>query len=87
MITKPVDFICSKNEKGYRSLVKSITWRILGTVDTIVISWFIIGDFGFAVSIGGIELFTKMFLYYFHERLWSRSSFGIVRDNKIEYEI
>ena len=87
MFTKRVDLLNSKNEKGYRSVVKSITWRIMGTADTIIISWFIVGDFRFAVSIGGIELFTKMFLYYFHERLWSRSSFGMVRDSKIDYEI
>jgi len=76
-----------KTEKGYRSVVKTITWRMLGTIDTIIISWFIIGNFRFAVSIGGVELFTKMFLYYFHERLWARSKFGISEDTKIEYQI
>jgi len=76
-----------KLEKGYRSVVKSITWRILGTIDTIIISWIIVGDLRFAVSIGGVELFTKMFLYYFHERLWLRTSFGIVKEPKIDYEI
>jgi uncharacterized membrane protein len=75
------------NEKGYRSVVKTISWRALGTIDTIVISWIIVGNFRFAVSIGGVELFTKMFLYYFHERLWSRSSFGLVKKSPIEYEI
>ena len=76
-----------KLEKGYRSVVKSITWRILGTIDTIIISWIIVGDLRFAVSIGGVELFTKMFLYYFHERLWLQTSFGIVKEPKIDYEI
>jgi len=84
---KPVNFKRTKKEREYRSIVKSITWRMMGTIDTIAISWFIVGDFRFAVSIGGVELFTKMFLYYFHERLWSRSSFGIVKDSNIEYEI
>jgi len=74
-------------EKGYRSLVKTISWRTIGTIDTIFIAWFIVGDIHFAVSIGGIELFTKMTLYYLHERAWSRSKFGIVKEKKPEYEI
>jgi uncharacterized membrane protein len=74
-------------EKGYRSVVKTISWRALGTIDTIIISWIIVGNFRFAVSIGGVELFTKMFLYFFHERLWARSNFGLVKNPPIEYEI
>ncbi len=74
-------------EKGYRSVVKTISWRALGTIDTIIISWIIVGNFRFAVSIGGVELFTKMFLYYFHERIWARSSFGLEKVPPIEYEI
>ena len=74
-------------EKGYRSLVKTFSWRTIGTIDTIFISWIITGDINFAVSIGGVELFTKMILYYFHERLWQRSNFGRVKESPIEYEI
>ena len=74
-------------EKGYRSLVKAISWRTLGTIDTIFISWLIVGNINFAVSIGGVELFTKMILYYFHERLWQRTNFGRVKETPIEYEI
>ena len=74
-------------EKGYRSLVKAISWRTLGTIDTIIISWIIVGNLNFAVSIGGVELFTKMALYYFHERLWQRSNFGRIKEKPIEYEI
>lgn len=74
-------------EKGYRSVVKTISWRMLGTIDTIIISWIIVGNIHFALSIGGVELFTKMILYYFHERMWSRSSFGMAKADPIEYEI
>lgn len=84
---KPVNSKEMKLERGYRSLVKSITWRILGTIDTIIISWIIVGDFRFAVSIGGVELFTKMFLYYLHERVWLRIDFGRVKEQTVEYEI
>ncbi len=47
------------NEKGYRSVVKTISWRALGTIDTIIISWIIVGNFRFALSIGGVELVYK----------------------------
>jgi len=54
-----------------KSLIKSISWRIIGTVDTIVISWILTGTLTVALSIGSIELFTKFFLYYGHERIWN----------------
>jgi uncharacterized membrane protein len=63
-----------------RHLAKTITWRAIGTIDTIVLSWFISGDLSTAFKIGGFELITKMILYYFHERLWFRSK--IAESNK-----
>lgn len=54
-----------------KSLVKSISWRVLGTLDTIVISWILTGELTLALSIGSIEVFTKLFLYYAHERFWN----------------
>ncbi len=73
-------------EKPYRSIVKTISWRTLGTLDTVLISFIITGSLGMAASIGAIELFTKMILYYFHERAWNKSSFGIVK-NTPDYQI
>lgn len=57
-------------ESHVRSLVKGFTWRALGTLDTMMISWFVTGSIKLALSIGGIEIFTKVFLYYVHERIW-----------------
>ena len=74
-------------DKKRRSVVKTISWRTLGTIDTIIISWFVVGDINFAVTIGGIEVFTKMALYFFHERAWNKSNFGRVKETPIEYEI
>jgi uncharacterized membrane protein len=54
-----------------KSIVKSISWRVLGTIDTIVISWILTGKLTLALSIGSIEIFTKLFLYYAHERIWN----------------
>ena len=53
-----------------KSIFKAISWRIVATLTTIVISWFITRNIAFAISIGSIEFFAKMVLYYFHERLW-----------------
>ena len=66
-------------EKHYRSLVKAISWRATGTADTIVISWLITGQIKMALGIGFVEVFTKIFLYYVHERIWNRLSFGRVK--------
>jgi uncharacterized membrane protein len=64
------------SETKRRSLVKALSWRVLGTLDTVVISWIITGTLAVAFSIGLIELFTKMGLFFVHERLWNRISWG-----------
>jgi uncharacterized membrane protein len=55
-----------------RHILKTITWRMVGTIDTILLSWLITGNLETGVKIGGVEVITKMVLYYFHERLWYR---------------
>ncbi|HKJ42532.1 MAG TPA: DUF2061 domain-containing protein [Sunxiuqinia sp.] len=74
-------------EKAYRSVVKSISWRMVGTIDTMTIAWLITGKLDAAVTIGGIEVFTKMMLYYLHERTWNKIKFGRIDDSDIEYQI
>jgi uncharacterized membrane protein len=67
----------SRSKEGWsRSFIKSMSWRIIGTLDTILISYFITGEMSFALSIGGIELVTKMMLYVAHERLWNKVNWG-----------
>lgn len=53
-----------------RHLAKTITWRIVGTLDTMLLGWIITGDLKLGLAIGGTEVLTKMVLYFFHERLW-----------------
>jgi len=74
-------------EKTYRSIVKTISWRTVGTIDTILISYLVIGDLKWAMSIGGVELFTKMGLYFVHERTWNKIKFGIEKEHPIDYHI
>ena len=64
------------SEKPKRSIVKSISWRIVGTLDTIIISWIITGTLTLAFSIGFVELMSKMVLYFFHERIWNKIQWG-----------
>ena len=74
-------------EKSFRSILKSISWRTIGTIDTFLISFFVTGKLDFALTIGGVEVFTKMTLYYFHERTWNRINFGKVKDSDVDYQI
>lgn len=61
-----------------RHIAKTITWRIVGTIDTIILSWIITGDLGIGMAIGGVEVITKMVLYFLHERVWYKfSKFGV----------
>lgn len=61
-----------------RHIVKTISWRIIGTLDTIFLSSIITGDVKIGMSIGGIEVITKMVLYFLHERAWYKfSNFGV----------
>lgn len=63
--------------KHRRSVAKAITWRMTGTLDTFIIAWLVTGSATVGAAIGGIEAVTKTFLYYGHERVWERISFGL----------
>ena len=56
-----------------RHIAKSFSWRLIGTLDTLVFSWLITGDLSEGLSISGITTFTKLVWYYMHERLWYNS--------------
>jgi uncharacterized membrane protein len=66
-----------------RHLAKTFTWRLVGTIDTILLGWLISGDPTIGLKVGGLELFTKMILYYFHERIWYKTKFGLKYKSKI----
>jgi uncharacterized membrane protein len=58
-------------EAHTRSLVKAVTWRVVGSLDTFVISWVVTGKLKYAGIILGIETFTKIGIYYLHEQFWA----------------
>jgi uncharacterized membrane protein len=73
-----------KDVSLYRHIAKTVSWRVIGTIDTMVLGFFITGDLTMAVSIGGLEVFTKMILYFLHERIWYKIPFGVSKRAKSE---
>jgi uncharacterized membrane protein len=68
--------ILQNQEKHSRSIAKAVSWRVTGTIDTFIISAIVTGRLGVAGSIAATELFTKIGLYYFHERIWAAVPWG-----------
>jgi uncharacterized membrane protein len=54
-----------------RTLVKTMTWRVTASLTIFLIAWILTGDLLIGVSIGSIETLAKIFLYYYHERIWN----------------
>ena len=67
-----------------RHLVKTITWRFIGTLDTIFLAWIVTGDPLTGLKIGLAEVITKMVLYYFHERVWYKIDFGLEKSRRLK---
>ncbi len=62
-----------------RSVAKAASWRILASLDTTLLAFIFTGSIGAALSIGGLEVVTKLGLYYLHERAWARVHWGAAR--------
>ena len=64
-----------------RHIIKTITWRIIASGTTFVLALFFFQDDEKAIEkatgIAVAESAIKMVLYYFHERVWYSSNFGI----------
>lgn len=71
-----LDQVIKGAETHPRSFLKAVTWRMLGSVDTFMLSYFFTGRAGVAGAIASTEVVTKIILYYFHERVWSMSEWG-----------
>lgn len=66
----------TSSETPVRSVIKAISWRLIGTVDTLVVSWFVVENAATATAIASIDFVTKMILYFFHERAWNAIKWG-----------
>ncbi|WP_062056249.1 DUF2061 domain-containing protein [Aquimarina longa] len=64
------------SEKPVRSIVKAVSWRVIGTLDTLIVSYILTSEIVLATSIASVDFVTKMILYFFHERIWNRIKWG-----------
>ena len=60
-----------------RHIAKTLTWRIIASLDTLLLGYFLTNDIKIGAYLMSLEVITKTFLYYFHERIWYKSNFGI----------
>ncbi|PIV96208.1 MAG: hypothetical protein COZ16_13100 [Flavobacteriaceae bacterium CG_4_10_14_3_um_filter_31_253] len=65
-----------KSERPMRSIVKAFTWRLVGTLDTLIVSFFVTQKLSLAASIASVDFMTKIVLYFFHERVWNTVKWG-----------
>ncbi len=92
VITKMLLYYCHEQvwfkvkikESKKRHLLKTVTWRLLGTIDTMLLAWVISGNPLTGFSIGIAEVLTKMILYYLHERTWYKIDFGIEKRRRLK---
>ncbi len=66
-------------DSSLRSVLKALSWRAVGTLDTIFVSYLWTGDMSKALVIGSTDVLTKVGLYYLHERIWARIPLGTLR--------
>lgn len=72
-------------ETTARSMVKAVSYRILGSLSTAVIFYIFTGKAGLSVGAGALDMVVKIGVYFLHERLWNHISYG--RPKPPEYEI
>ena len=75
-------FKSSMADSNKRHIIKTFSWRFVGTIDTIIFAWLLTGNPLTGLKIGLFETVSKMLLYYGHEKLWYKINFGL--DKKIK---
>ncbi|SFN76256.1 DUF2061 domain-containing protein [Salegentibacter flavus] len=70
-------FKSEASDSKWRHILKTISWRFVGTMDTMLLAWLISGDPMIGLQIGFAEVITKMLFYYLHEKLWYKSNYGL----------
>lgn len=70
------EILPAAHEKWWRSLFKAVSYRMCGTITTVVITFFVTGQIIIAASVGLIEMCVKPFIYWCHERVWNKIRLG-----------
>ena len=82
---KKTKSIVQEKDSPLRSISKSISWRIIATATTFVISFIIFNNYTEksinesmenAGIIASIEFIAKIIFYYLHERMWANINWG-----------
>lgn len=77
MITDILRYRIKRDPTVKRHFAKAVTWRVVGTLDTVLLGFLVTGDLPTGIRIGALELFTKILLYFIHERVWVSIPFGL----------
>jgi len=64
------------HETRSRSIVKTVSWRVCATLITVTLVFAFTGKLDIAFAVGGVEVFTKLLFYFFHERAWNKLKYG-----------
>ena len=72
-------------DSKFRSLIKTMSWRITGSTATFFIAWIVGGNLAVAGTIAVIQIAANTALYYLHERVWNSVTWG--RINTVSKEI
>lgn len=72
-------------ESKRRSVAKALSWRVLATIITTVVAFVLTGKLHFALEIGLVDTGIKLVIYFAHERLWNKVSYG--RIEAPDYEV
>lgn len=65
------------HESHTRSILKGITWRVIGSSITMVVVYIMTDDLAIMASIGVVDIVAQLFFYYLHERTWGKISWGV----------
>jgi uncharacterized membrane protein len=63
-------------DKQWRSLLKTVTWRVIATLTTAGLVYAFTGELKLAAEVGALEVALKLLFYYLHERGWERVTWG-----------
>ena len=75
------NYLKTKNQTRTLTIAKTISWRIVGSIDTMILAWFYTGDWRTGLTIASFETITKIILYYLHERVWLKVPKGSIRES------
>jgi uncharacterized membrane protein len=87
MKKKEFKLINSKGEYAYRSWTKAVSYRVVGSLYSFVVLYLVSGKLLISLSLSAVEVVSKIVIFYYHERIWDKISFGKVKQQQPDYEI